>query len=113
MDSILRSYKETSVTVADFTKKRDKQWIIPKGYKKTDESSKAKGQTEYNIQNKEVRRSVRAGKSSFVEEFPGEAETATARGELSTEYEIPKHLSDQSNTCIASAKDNQKTADNN
>ena len=42
---MLRSYKETSATVADFTKKRDKQWIIPKGlsYKKTDERSKAKG----------------------------------------------------------------------
>lgn len=103
---MLRSYKETSATVADFTKKRDKQWIIPKGlsYKKTDESSKAKGKllsaktprlSTISRIKKSCRRSVRAGKSSFVEEFPGEAETATARGELSTEYEIPKHLSDQ------------------
>ena len=87
-------------------KKNDKEWLTPETWKKIEERKQLKikmlstksarlqqqVQEAYKGKDKEVKKSARNDKRSYVEGLAAEAESAAARGELSTVYKITKRL---------------------
>ena len=105
-DTIKKTYVEVATKVLGHKKKNHKEWIIPETWKKIEERKQLKikmlstksarlqqqVQEAYKGKDKEVKKSARNDKRSYVEGLAAEAESVAARGELSTVYKITKRL---------------------
>ena len=104
-DTIKKTYGEGATKVLGHKKKNHKEWLTPETWKKVEERKQLKikmlstksarlqqVQEAYKGKDKEVKKSARNDKRAYVEELAAEAESAAARGELSTVYKITKRL---------------------
>ena len=105
-DTIKKTYVEVATKVLGHKKKNHKEWLTPETWKKIEERKQLKikilstksarlqqqVQEAYKGKDKEVKKSARNYKRSYVEGLAAEAESAAARGELSTVYKITKRL---------------------
>ena len=105
-DTIKKTYVEVATKVLGHKKKNHKEWLTPETWKKIEERKQLKikmlstksarlqqqVQEAYKGKDKEVKKSARNDKRSYVEGLAAEAESAAARGELSTVYKITKRL---------------------
>ena len=97
---------EVAANILGHKKKNHKEWLTPETWKKIQERKQLKikmlstkapklqqqVQEPYKGKDKEVKKSARSEKKSFVEGLAAEAECVAARGELSTVYKITKRL---------------------
>ena len=105
-DTIKKTYVEVATKVLGHKKKNHKEWLTPETWKKIEERKQLKikmlstksarlqqqVQEAYKGKDKEVKKSARNDRRSYVEGLAAEAESAAARGELSTVYKITKRL---------------------
>ena len=105
-DTIKKTYVEVATKVLGHKKKNHKEWLTPETWKKIEERKQLKikmlstksarlqqqVQKAYKGKDKEVKKSARNDKRSYVEGLAAEAESAAARGEMSTVYKITKRL---------------------
>ena len=120
-DTIKETYVEATKKVVGYRKKNNKVWISPGTWKKIEERRKLKERSlntkskriqeqveaEYKIKDKEVKKSARADKRTYIEEMAQEAEQAAIRGEMSTVYKITKQLCGSYANKSAPVKDKQ------
>ena len=119
-DTIKKTYVEVATKVLGHKKKNHKEWLTPETWKKIEERKQLKikmlstksarlqqqVQEAYKGKDKEVKKSARNDKRSNVEGLAAEAESAAARGELSTVYKITKRLCGNYTTHPAPVKGN-------
>ena len=105
-DTIKKTYVEVATKVLGHTKKNLKEWLTPETWKKIEERKQLKikmlstksarlqqqVQEAYKGKDKEVKKSAMNDKRAYVEGLAAEAESAAARGELTTVYKITKRL---------------------
>jgi hypothetical protein len=105
-NKIKESYCETSRKVLGYRKKKVKEWISAKTWQKIDDRKKAKQKLlsaksprlkelagkDYKAKDKEVKRSARNDKRTYIEDLATQAEVAAEQGRLSTVYKITKQL---------------------
>ena len=73
-------------------------------------------QKAYRSKDKEVKRSARSDKRSYIEELADKAEQAAARGEMSVVYKITKHICGTSinqSVCVKDKNGNALTTERN
>ena len=105
-DIIKKTYVDVATKVLGHKKKNHKEWLTPEKWTKIEERKQLKikllstksarlqhqVQEAYKGKDKEVKKIARTDKTSYVEGLAAEAESAAARGELSTVYKITKRL---------------------
>ena len=105
-DTIKKTYVKVATKVLGYKKKNHKERLTPETCKKIEQRKQLKikmlstksarlqkqVQEAYKGTNKEVKKSARNDKRSYVGRLAAEAESAAARGELSTVYKITKRL---------------------
>ena len=105
-DTIKKIYVDVGTKLLGHKKKNHKEWLTPETWKKIEERKQLKikmlstksarlqqqVQEAYKGKDKEVKKSARNDKRSYVEGLAADAESAAARGELSTVYNITKRL---------------------
>ena len=118
-DTIKKTYVDVATKVLGHKKKNHKEWLTPETWKKIEERKQLKikmlstksarlqqqVQEAYKGKDKEVKKSARNDKRAYVEGLAAEAESAAARGELSTVYKITKRLCGNYTTHSAPVKD--------
>ena len=111
-DVIKNTYVDAAIKILGYKKKNNKKWITPGTWQKIEERKQLKAKLlntkslrlqeqvkkAYTSKDKEVKRSARKDKRSFVEGLALEAEQAAARGELGTVYKITKQLCGRNNS---------------
>ena len=105
-EAIKKTYQYTGETVLGYRKRNNKEWITADTWDRVGERKNIRKklldakspriqerlQSEYRQRDREVKKSARKDKRSFVDNLAKEAEEAAVRGEISTVYKITKQL---------------------
>lgn len=117
--AIKKTYAETATVILGHRKKKNKEWLSSETWKSIEERKdlkarmlsaksprlKERAKVAYRNKDKEVKRSARKDKRTFVDELAGQAEQAAHRGEMSTVYKITKKLCGKDNSQTPPVKD--------
>ena len=103
-NTIKSIYCESAKHVVGYRRKKKKEWLTPGTWQKIEEKKQLRNKLlntksprlqeqvhkAYESKDKEVKRSARSDKRSYIEELADKAEQAAARGEMSVVYKITK-----------------------
>lgn len=121
-NNIKDNFCSTASRTLGYRKKENKEWLSDETWKKIDERKKIKSKLlnpmsetnletlkeEYNKKDKEVKKSARNDKRTYIENLAEEAQKAAERGDLRSVYQITKKLSNkrgQKSSSTVKAKD--------
>lgn len=121
-EDIKTMYVETATMVLGYRRRENKEWLTPDTRKKIEERREIKAkmlctksprfleriQEAYREKGRQVKKSAKRDKRTFVEYMADKAEQAAARGEMSTIYNITKKLSRKYTSKSASVKDKDR-----
>ena len=121
-NQIKATYCTAAESALGYLKSTDKTWLTRETWRRIEERKTIKSkilntksiqerlQKEYSSKDKEIKRSARQDKRTYVDKLAEKAETAAQKGELSTVYRITKQLCRHTKVAASIVKDKDGNA---